>query len=896
MNNSFIQLAIGGICWAGVAVSTWAGDALQLSVQPKQSQIELTWPGSVSDDSGASQRPLFELQQSADLVHWQPLGKAFRASAPGEILSQTLPTSPTPVYYRLAATMHKAGLTSGDEDAFGYATYVQEAWNKIGDITPQEFQATYGWPADHYLPAMDWDPTTCANWADFKPVAGEEVAYEPYASPLLGPPAIVHFRLNEAEASILKTNGFVVSERLGSFSFTDAFNQIYINDRPVFVATDAILQAWHRSYQDILEELEEIYLAPSLESILQGMAGEIPATWQQYGNTDLKNSILDADYFVTVARSLISGATAASPLGQDARVAATLAAITSAKSQEFQLFGESRVVDFSQFTVRGHYDHSERLKRYFQAMMWCGRIDFRLSSVDGEPAPAECLRELGTAAVLTHWLSQSGQYGLWEQCAQTIEAFVGYCDSMNFAQLGSLLNSAQLPTLAEISTTATLTQLQNALLEGNLGVQNILSDYYRFPLGPSRAQLPRSFTVMGQAFVLDSWALSQNVFPYVLAVENGITNKVMRRIPSCLDTAFTVFGNLDCVPDLAARMLNTSGREFRDGLPYQRQLAAVKNTIDAQSNDSWDSNIYLGWLAALRSLSQPVTGTEYPSCLRTRTWAMKDLNTQMASWTHLRATTVLYAKQSYTGDFICSYPYGYVEPRPGFFNQMGHLATLASEQINSLAIAGTYIKTNKNWPFTETIDLADQKFISVRFLQSFAATMQTLAAIANKELAQTPLSTNENAFLKSLLIAGGSCAGTQRNFTGWYAGLYYKNILAPAVGMFPFGKHYDSWDVLPTDVHTDVASDQANDPGCVLHEGIGNVHMLVAAIDNGPDRLIYAGPVFSHYEFEEPINKRLTIDEWKARITQGPTPEPPAWVKGYLVPGEYIVPEFPDSQ
>ena len=36
-------------------------------------------------------------------------------------------------------------------------------------------------------------------------------------------------------------------------------------------------------------------------------------------------------------------------------------------------------MDFSQFKVRGHYEHSERLKHYFQAMMWCGTIDLRVA-------------------------------------------------------------------------------------------------------------------------------------------------------------------------------------------------------------------------------------------------------------------------------------------------------------------------------------------------------------------------------------------------------------------------------------------------------------------------------------------------------------------------------------
>jgi hypothetical protein len=64
--------------------------------------------------------------------------------------------------------------------------------------------------------------------------------------------------------------------------------------------------------------------------------------------------------------------------------------------------GFCRVVDFSQ-SVRGHYEHSERLGRYFQCVMWLARIDL---PVAGGPF-RRCLderfaspRELGTAVAL----------------------------------------------------------------------------------------------------------------------------------------------------------------------------------------------------------------------------------------------------------------------------------------------------------------------------------------------------------------------------------------------------------------------------------------------------------------------------------------------------------------
>jgi hypothetical protein len=50
--------------------------------------------------------------------------------------------------------------------------------------------------------------------------------------------------------------------------------------------------------------------------MLDGMAAQIPAAQQEVGGGPLRDSLLDADYFLTVARSLHAGSRLASALGQ----------------------------------------------------------------------------------------------------------------------------------------------------------------------------------------------------------------------------------------------------------------------------------------------------------------------------------------------------------------------------------------------------------------------------------------------------------------------------------------------------------------------------------------------------------------------------------------------------
>jgi hypothetical protein len=76
------------------------------------------------------------------------------------------------------------------------------------------------------------------------------------------------------------------------------------------------------------------------------------------------------------------------------------------------------------------------------------------------------------------------------------------------------------------------------------------------------------------------------------------------------------------------------------------------------------------------------------------------------------------------------------------------------------------------------------------------------------------------------------------------------------------------------------------DPGSVLHQGVGNVDLLMIAVDNGSDKMVYAGPVLSHYEFEMPEMTRKSDSEWQQDIESGTLPPRPDWTKSYLVSGE----------
>src|SRR5262245_9400898 len=169
------------------------------------------------------------------------------------------------------------------------------------------------------------------------------------------------------------------------------------------------------------------------------------------------------------------------------------------------------------------------------------------------------------------------------------------------------------------------------------------------------------------------------------------------------------------------------------------------------------------WLSCLRMLSNPTTATEFPEAMRTRAWAMRTLNTQLASWTQLRHDTILYAKQSYTDGDACVYPTGFVEPRPTFWHRLREMAERAAEQITALKYEGIYTfltptsppefdpSTGEEILHTNVISLPALQSRQINHLQNFASVIARLETLAEKELARQCFSPEDETFIDGLM-------------------------------------------------------------------------------------------------------------------------------------------------
>jgi hypothetical protein len=257
---------------------------------------------------------------------------------------------------------------------------------------------------------------------------------------------------------------------------------------------------------------------------------------------------------------------------------------------------------------RAHYAKSLQLRCYFRAMMWCALVDLKIA---GEGSTT---RQLAQAALLHTLLARAQGEQSWSELNQLLETLVGVPNSMTFPQLGSVLSQkCKIKDCLDLDSEEALQNLQAAILETNFGIKEYNSEF-------SGALGERVFTLMGQRFALDSWAMSKFVTHQVYWEDK----EVIRKRTSCIEIAFSVLANDTPVPVLSQRIEDTSKHNFRDGLPYQQNLVSVRKTIDELSTEHWKSSY---WLACLRALSEPTTDVKYPQAMRTQAYAMKRMNT-----------------------------------------------------------------------------------------------------------------------------------------------------------------------------------------------------------------------------------------------------------------------------
>lgn len=630
--------------------------------------------------------------------------------------------------------------------------------------------------------------------------------------------------LTEEQKAVLARQGFVAGPSQGATRFWHVYEDARYRGIPVLVTTDAVLNAFHTVFSTTLHRLEETELLDRAVALSEAMYDASSAQWNDAAAPDVEEAALANMAFFSVSLSLLKGDGIYAPDAVRTEVMEELRLIEAAEGSAISpIFGYEE--DYSQYKVRGHYTRSEALGRYFKGMMWFGHPGFfvnpKLPDVNEDLARNLTRRAALMAAALEgeaeqHWLA------IYEPTA----FLVGTADDLTPADMRSAMQAAwgsDRPDPSRTSGNEAIDDLRGEL--DKLPAPRILS-HQAWGEG-SQEEASRSFRLMGQRYIPDSYAFQQLVWRLVGTEDN------MRLFPLGLD-AMAVLGS-DQAYELSVNLYGS--REYAN---WETQLLKVKSELEEGADGLWPDNLYTSWLEALRlTMQQPPE--QAPPLMRTKAWARKSLQTALGSWTELRHDTLLYAKQSVIAEGDGGEEQevvGYVEPYPDVYARLAELA-------------GRLAATLSDYDMLDPIsrDKCSQ-------METLALTLQS---IATKQLTGQQLDGNE----RDAIV---------------YFGSYVENLEYFEDEEGRTLTSTDEKSAVVADVHTDLSFTRE-----VLCEATGLPLALYVVLELEGRMHLLVGACYEYFEFRVPLGNRPTDEEWWVTLDQDDTPPLPEWTREFIV-------------
>jgi len=685
------------------------------------------------------------------------------------------------------------------------------------------------------------------------------------------------FNLNDQQKALLTNNGFVVRKYWKDESdIVEPYNYMKENDIPIFITSDTLLHLYHIQFDEILKGVEQREFFDIILDMSKTLFEDSKEYYDTFTDEDLKEAARRNIAFFGVALSLLQTPTEDYDGSEDIKtVAFTIPNYVEDEATEelsyidlHDNYHESPIFhyleDYSQYKPRGHYTQSEKLRRYFKAMMWYGRISFLMKGGDPHCQGCEFLISEEDAKIATIQASLIATAlpslkvndvtleSLWNRIYVVTSFFVGKADDLTpYEYLSSIkkvyglqFNATELANDTKLlDLKVELFQLRSPEIYGGTGnvavVPPVTEETLREVL-----EKTKGMRFMGQRFIPDSYMFQHLVTttgdyigdgePFTMCITGA--GRKARCFPRGLDV-MAVLGS-----ERAYEILEQEGDTEYEGTyegvntSYDIQLSVLREQFsdDNVSEAEWNRNLYWSWLYTLKSLLE-VPGSGYPTFMQQPEWVDKELQTVLASWAELRHDTILYAKSSYTM-FETGIPnqpeetIGYVEPVPEFYNRLRALIRMTYDGLTDMNV------------LNETEGMR---------LQSLEAILDRLINISIDELENKTLSDPDYDFIQN----------------------FGEHLESVVTGVSNKGLNT----TLIADVHTDTNTEH------VLEEGVGYVDLIIVAYKAPDGRIIAgAGPVLSYYEFKHPMDDRLTDEQWKEMLKNGEEPDRQEWIDTFF--------------
>jgi hypothetical protein len=357
--------------------------------------------------------------------------------------------------------------------------------------------------------------------------------------------------LSEDAYQLLEKNGFVViSNPLNPKEeyITEPYKTLKEQEIPVFITSDSLLHLYHIQFDETLRQIEEREFYDLIWEISAELLNESIADYNSCSG-DLKESARRNVAYFAVGLSLLQPkveqvcqseyeweCTDAYFTKEDLeRYTFELPDyVKSDVEKELELiekhegFSKSPIFnyeeDYSQYVPRGHYTRSEKLKNYFKAFMWYGRMSFLLKGgchdclVSAEDAKRQTM---GACLIAAEFAESPQLMAKWDRIYAVTAFYVGLSDDLGPYEyreaMDSVFNGEFVP--GEL-TEENIERLKAKLAEyGATKIYGGTGDcVIPPPFTPEQADQclanTKGFRLMGQRFIPDSYMFSQLVGQY----------------------------------------------------------------------------------------------------------------------------------------------------------------------------------------------------------------------------------------------------------------------------------------------------------------------------------------------------------------------------------------------
>ncbi len=605
----------------------------------------------------------------------------------------------------------------------------------------------------------------------------------------------------DEQKKMLSKNGFIVlPSRKTKINYIYEENE-YL-DIPNFVTTDAILHLYHQFFGKSLIYVESELLSKDLEVLTDNMLKKSIALLGKIKDEKLKALQEKNVAYYLVAKMLVTD-------NENVDMAVDNHILNLAK-KEYELIKdasgilpsflfENEELDYSQFTVRGHYTRSEKLQSFFKTMMWYGFTPINLMNLETEEMYyEETLKALLIAYTAFMEYEGSNDVKLWNNIYEPTGFYVGQSDDINILDMRDLMLSVfgEDIDINRLSDSSYIDKIHQGVKE--LREPKITGKFISKPVN-------KSFKFMGQRYILDGYIMQELMEPRQRPVPNG----------------------LDVMGALGSRrgeeLLFKVYEPHKAWEEYEEKYNALKTEVASYKDELWQSNLYNGWLWSIKKqLNEFHKNSGMPIFMTNYGWKSKSLNTALSSYAELKHDTVLYGKQpvAEAGGPMAISDQHYVEPNIELYDTMHWLMKYTVENLKARNLLNERLLEGTEY--------------HIRLLE-------LLRTASIKELNNEPLSKDEK---KSLLWVGGAIetimnwyvfgsASEENAYNGAYS-IEQSSMLVSDVATLP-GEHY-------------------------LCMGTGYFDEIYVVVPVEGKLYLTRGAVYSYYEFTN--NKRLTDEEW----------------------------------